>query len=346
MVAKNPKHSPNQSSLVPQESTTAAPPPPDAPGTALVPSPANPGIMVSDALSEYDLSTEEEAAFDSMTGLEEVDADDLRLGHWVFNMKREIVGQDGKRVLTKSDQFWNTQTDRLEDKLTLVFLALHKTRKWFYFDNDQDETIHVCRSNDTVRGTMLRAHGPKLTEGLERPCAGCPQSMWRTEPNARTGKIERILDCSRELNFLAIEPSSTDPCVIRFRRTSEKPAIDMLNKYFIGKRVTLAGRKNLPLYTTEIEITLKLSENGNFAVPEFRKVRLLSKAEAVRMLEQATFLSQYVTRAVETADRGEKKAGPEERGDDSADFDPNKIERDGRPEKSGNEKSAQASGEF
>lgn len=285
-------------------------------------------MSAGDAFADFELSPEMERELDDLAP--EFDKSDVSLAYWVFNIQKDITDADGNVFQTRRNQFVNTQTDRVVDQLEVVFMHREKTNEWSYFDNEQNKKIRMCFSADQVTGDMLADFGD-LKKGQKRPCENCPQAQWRAVEDPKTRKQLRTLDCAPIHNFILIDPDTTEPGMVRFKRSSERPAKAMLNKFFIGKRITkdasgITRRKSYPLFTFRMSITLKMDPAGKFSVPEFRMMRPLNKTELPQYVEQARFLQQYMGKAMKLADKADEVLDREEQVE-SESFDAEKLEK-------------------
>ncbi len=111
-------------------------------------------------------------------GLGEVGAEDIKIAAKVINFK----GTDpatGRKI--PEDAYYDTVDETVTDHIDAAFLYLHKTNLYSIFDTTENRNRIACRSFDRVTGTMQ--------DGLERPCQGCPDAVWRTEDGKRTAVL-------------------------------------------------------------------------------------------------------------------------------------------------------------
>ena len=198
--------------------------------------------------------------FDLDDGLDQVDGDDLQIAVKVFNMKR--VDPDTKRA-TPPDVFFDTVTESTQDEVDAVLTYLHKTNEWREYDESEGRSKVRCRSFDRVTGT--------LEDGTSRACQNCPDANWQTIEGKRTRR------CGPVYNVYAVEKETRAPFVIRFKRSSLRPFKQYLNRYFIGKRIVKGRRANYPLYAYETKLSLRMSDDGKYALPVFQKGSILDR---------------------------------------------------------------------
>lgn len=295
-------------------------------GTTMVPKEDQLPTKTADAFAELGLSPEEEALLADNDGLEDVDSTDLRIAHWIWNIGGKRKNADGDEFDLRPDQFFNTITEEVADKLRLIFIFMKKSNRWSYYDTKEERRINVCISRDRITGRMLRAKND-LREGQERSCEGCPQSQWRTFIDQQTEEERRVLDCAPEQTYVALDTDSKMACVIRFKRSSLSDARLWLNKFILNQRITAQGRRNYPLYAFEFEVTLKLSENGKFATPQFERKRVLNREELLAMQAQQKQFRQYIDRVMDTADAGDREdEATGQTNDEDASFNPNELD--------------------
>lgn len=209
-----------------------------------------------------------------LDGLEEIDGSDIKLPLKVFNMK----GTDGAGDPIPPNVFFDTVTETTKKRLDLVLLTLHKTHLWSAFNSAESRTEIKCRSFDRQTGTM--------DDGTERPCKGCPDAQWRTEAGKRTR------NCGPVYNVFAIERDTKQPCAIRFKRTSLPVIQAHLNKHHIGRRIVNGKRANYPLFSFAVTASLKMSDDGKYAIPVLERGPVLDRAEIEMAAESAKFVRE------------------------------------------------------
>jgi hypothetical protein len=312
--------------------------------TALV---AAPSTALEEEENPWDLSAEELASVLEADGLGDAGVEDFRIGYWVFNvLNREVELPDGTKIKTRRDQWWNTLTNRVVDTLEGVFVGFRKTQDFSRYNNKINKTERFCSSNNRVTGTALadfsyKTNDPdgterikRVSQGDHRPCAKCPQQAWRTIKDPETGDTRQKQDCSlvRSLVFYEQgESGAPEPGVIRFKRSSARPVVDMLSRYFLGKwkvktpkldprtKAIIHGPdgkpvmqqqlRSYPLYAFVFSISLAVDKSGNYAVPEFRKVRQCTHDEIMYWKSQAQFIVDMGQKVIEEADKAESAAG-------------------------------------
>lgn len=229
---------------------------------------------LGEVLGDIDLGTD---------GLEEVDSSDIRLAALIWNFK----GVDANDDPIAPNRLFNTLTEEVSEKRRLTLLTLHKSNAWTEFDEGEQRTKTRCRSWDRVEGVM--------EDGTVRKCEGCPDKQWKRNPE--TGKRGR--NCSDVHNVVGLDlEDELQPVVVRFKRTSERPWIDYLNKHVIGKRVVGGKRTHMPLFAHATTLSLKMQKGrgGAYAIPVLeREDELFSKDELLFFAESAkAFRESYL----------------------------------------------------
>jgi hypothetical protein len=244
-------------------------------------------------------------------GLEETDASDIRIAALAFNTN--IVDAAGDPI--PKNRFFDTVSEEVSAKKRLVLLTVHKSNAYTSFVDGQGTKIH-CRSWDRVTGEM--------DGGKTRPCNGCPDKAWRQDPGGK-----RTRNCADVANVVALDLEDKQPKVIRFKKTSQKPWKDYLNKHFLGKRIVNGKRVNLPLFAVETEIGLEMvkGKSGSYATPTFDRGRTLERDEILFFAEQSKGAREYMDRVRDVADGAEKHEGDAPVAD--ASFDASEFSDDG-----------------
>jgi len=222
------------------------------------------GDALADVLGDVDLPT---------TGLEELDASDIRMGSLVWNFKG-IVNEEP----VAPNRFFNTITEEVTAEEELALLTLHKSNRWTEFDQAEQKTKTRCSSWDRKTGEM--------DDGTVRSCDGCPDKQWRRDPES--GKRRR--NCSDVANVVGLRLKDGQPVVLRFTRTSERPWVDYLNRHIIGKRIVNGKRSHMPLfaYPTRISLKMEKRDGTSWAVPVLeRGEQHFSREEIVFFAESA-----------------------------------------------------------
>lgn len=302
-----------------------------------------PALVVADE-DPFGLTADELAEVLAADGLGEASAEDFRIGYWVCNvLNREVELEDGTKIKTRRDQWWNTLTNRVVDSLEGVFVGFRKTHEFSRYNNKASMTERYCRSNDRVHGTALREFSYKVDDGKggtksitvqqgeTRPCARCPQQDWYTITDPQTGDKRQVRDCSMLRNFVFFDLETNEAGVVRFKKSSAKAAVDWLSRYYLGKYKVMSPRidprtkrqvigpdgtpmtvpswRSYPLYSFVWKVSLTLDKSGNFALPTFEKVRQVTKDELMYWLGQAKFVSELSAKVIEEANKQEDASG-------------------------------------
>lgn len=201
-------------------------------------------------------------AADADDGLGEASGEDIKIATKVFNMKGRTA--DGRKI--PEDEFYDTIDQTTVPQLDAVFLYLHKTNVYSYYDNAEDRTVIACRSFDRVTGTMAN--------GATRPCAGCPDDQWTTGSDGK-----RTKHCGPVYNVAALDRATSMPFWIRFKRTSLGVFKTHLQKHHLGRRVVGRQRSNYPLYAFAVRLSCTMSDNGKYALPVIQRGAVLDQAE-------------------------------------------------------------------
>lgn len=246
------------------------------------------------------LSVLDDVSFD-VSGLEEVDAEDLRFAVKVWNLRQKR--SDGKG-LHQVDEFFDTLTEQTSRELSCVFVTLHKTNDYSVFDNTLQETVRICSSYDRVHGTLRVPHPTTgEVEGTVRACDSCPDALWRKDD-----KGKNVKNCSAVYGVIGVElddaGNPTSPFMIRFKRTSLGPFKTHLQKHHIKRRQDPKTRKmvDVPLFAFAVKMRLEADEGGQFAVPVLERGPVLPKELLVQLADQAKAFREMaddVTRAAE-----------------------------------------------
>lgn len=244
-----------------------------------------------------------------VSGLEEVDAEDLRFAVKVWNMRsKKPNSEDFFRV----DEFFDTLTEETTRKLRCVFVTLHKTNDYSYFDEAKQETVRVCTSYDRETGTlrMDHPHLPQLKEGTERQCEGCPDAQW-----AKNEKGKNVRNCSSVYGVIGVEFDANgnlaSPFMIRFKKTGLNPFKTHMQKHHIKRRKDPKTGKmvDVPLFAYAVEVTLKADPKGQFAVPEITRGELLPREIIMQLAEQAKSFREMAVDVTKAAERKEAATG-------------------------------------
>lgn len=248
---------------------------------------ASPIEMQTDLLAG--VFDDEEEVF---TGTEEMGAEDVRLPTWALNTK----GND--RVVTRPNEFLNTVTEEVKERLHLAILTNHKTRQWRENGADNKPVVR-CRSFDNVTGEM--------EDGTKRSCAGCPDYEWKTDP--QTGKRSRR--CGDVYNLVGIDRENGQMGVLRVKKGSIKAVKEFYQRHFYKKRRTAKGYVDYPFFAFETIVGAKMEKGEGFtwAVPTFELGGLLPPEEIRMYSDLARSLldeqKHRLTATIDAADKGE-----------------------------------------
>ena len=237
-----------------------------------------------------------------VNGLEEIDADDLRFAVKVWNLKGKRADGPG---LYQVNEFLDTLTEKTSRELHCVFVTLHKTNDYSFYNNDTQETVRVCTSYDRVEGTLRVVH-PELGQpaGTVRACDTCPDLEWHKDD-----KGKNVRNCATVYGVIGVELDDArkplSPFMIRFKRTSLKPFQTYLQKHHIRRRQDPKTGKmvDVPLFAYSAKIRLEADEKGNYATPIIERGDVLPRDFLAQLAEQAKSFREMandVTRAAET----------------------------------------------
>lgn len=239
-------------------------------------------------------------------GLKEVDHDDFKLPVIVYNVK----GRDNNGKIRSLENFFNSLTEESFPVLHCAFIHLHKTNSFARFDNDKNANIVHCSSNDRNIGRLRTNHPdrPNLLAGTERPCEGCVDKEWYKSADGKKN-VRNCDDVAGVFGYmLDDELRPTDGFLIRFKRTSLPNWRTHLSRHHLKRRRLPNGTMgNVPLYAFELNLTLKPSDNGNYAVPEFSVGRVLPKATIQHLSESAKFFAELGAEATAAAEKQEAR---------------------------------------
>lgn len=240
-----------------------------------------------------------------VNGLEEVDAEDLRFAVKVWNMRSRKP--DGKGLF-QVDEFFDTLTEQTTRELRCVFVTLHKTNDFAYFDNNTQETVRVCTSYDRVEGTMRTTHPQSgQPEGTVRKCETCPDAEWRKVDG------KNVRNCAPVYGVIGIELDEADqplsPFMIRFKKTSLAPFKNHLQKHHIKRRRDPKSGKmvDVPLFAFATKIRLEADEGGQFAVPIIERGDVVPRELLVQLAEQAKSFREMATDVTRAAEKKESQ---------------------------------------
>lgn len=213
-------------------------------------------------------------------GLTEVSAEDIKLPTKVFNFK----GIDTNGDPIPPNVFYDTVAETTTRSLELMLIYLHKTNEWREYNKAEGKSRVFCRSFDQVNGVM--------DDGTERLCKGCPDAQWTsTEVD---GKSKRTKRCGPVYNMFAADLETRQPCVVRFKRTSLSTIQIYLNKHHIGRRVVAGKRTNWPLFVFRCRASLKMSDDGKYALPVLDKIGVLSRDDIAQGAETVQYVKDVL----------------------------------------------------
>jgi len=232
-------------------------------------------------IATYDATHDELAGLGDVDlgddGLGQVDREDIRIAAYTLNMKGK--GADGRPY--PIDAYYNTVDETTKLKVNGAFLHLHKTNMWSRYNELECRSDIKCRSYDRVTGTM--------DNGTVRPCQGCPDAEWH-----RDAEGKRTRNCSPVYNLFAFDRDAQIPFVTRYKRTALPVIKAHLQKHHIGRRIVRGQRLNYPLHVFAVELSAKLSDNGNYAIPVITRGPVLERAEVEFLRDNARTLREQV----------------------------------------------------
>lgn len=232
---------------------------------------------LADVLGDEDLETD---------GLEEVDAEDIKIPAKIFNMK----GTDANKEPIQPNVFYDTVTEDTQRTLDGVLLTLVKSNAWSEYDESEARNKVICRSSDRIAGVMMET-------GEHRQCKGCPDAQWHNID----GKRKR--NCGPVYTLIGIEDESQLPFVLRCKKTSLPPFQQYLNRFFIGRRVVDGTRCNYPLFSFRTSVSLAMDDTGKYAIPKFERGDVLGRDEIRFCAEQAKFYRGVVMPLMDKLDQ-------------------------------------------
>ena len=289
----------------PADTTAASDPAPDVPTSALVRVPSSDEASTLAALADAGI----ELGGDD--GLSEVALGDLRTPKQIFNLSRA----DGVQRITK-DQFLNTVTRAVSDRLELVLLDMHKTHLYEVYDGNRN--VKYCTSFDRVTGIWQAETGLPL--GTERPCKGCPDQVWRTVQDAQSGKKRRMQPCCEVWNVAAFDMQAQEVVMLAFKKTSLGAIKTYVQTHHVN-RLVVPGRRpsNIPLCVYRVDVSLEMDKSGNHAVPKFGQPSRLSTSDMRMMHETALGVRETFAQRLQAADESARHDVAADDGDTSFD---------------------------
>lgn len=271
-------------------------------GTSTLARTAPSGMVVHDELAGLELG----ADVLGDDGLSETDREDRKMTIYMINFGG--MGKDGRAV--PKDSYFNTVLESFKYEVDAVFLSLHKTRAWTKYNEQTKKTDTFCRSFDGKAGVM--------DNGTIRPCEGCPDWAWRTEPDEKTGAPKRMRNCGPIYNVASVDRETSQPFLIRYKRTSLPAFKNHLQKYHLDRRPLGGGKMgNYPLYVFGVKLRAELVPKAQHCVPIIESQGLLSRDEIVMHAANAKEIFEQVKVMIKQADAVEASSG--EGGDTSFD---------------------------
>lgn len=216
-------------------------------------------------------------------GLGEVDMTDVKIGRLRWNYNKPVNGEEVKR-----SDLVNTLTNEVTPKKRLVFLHLHKTRRFATYDDATGKSEVHCKSDDAKIGTP--------SSGGSRKCEGCPHAAWKTIEG------KRVKDCDEVANVLAMDRDADpeSPVIVAFQRTGMDAWKTHLNRFHIGKLRKPGGAANVPLAAVAVVLSAKKVDGKAHAVPviELDGTGEVSREDMVRYAESARFWKEKMLPAL------------------------------------------------
>jgi len=299
--------------------TTTPTTPPTPSSTTALSTPATTPTTTGTAIATYEATHDELAELGDVDlgddGLGQVDREDIRIAAYTLNMKGK--GADGRPY--PIDAYYNTVDETTKLRVNAAFLHLHKTNMWSRYNELERRSDIKCRSYDRVTGTM--------DNGTQRPCAGCPDAEWR-----RDAEGKRTRNCSPVYNLFAFDRDAQIPFVTRYKRTALPVIKAHLQKHHIGRRIVRGVRSNYPLHVFAVELSARLSDNGNYALPVIARGAVLARAEVEFLRDNARTLREQVIPILSHVESNVAASGAGDAGDvvDEGDtsFEPEKYAAD------------------
>jgi len=219
---------------------------------------------LADIIGEIDLDED---------GLGPIEEGDIKLRLMLFNLK----GKTESGVQLRQDAFVDSITEEMQSEIECIWVVRERSNMWSEYDEAEGRNVVMCSSG------FGRQHGT-MADGTLRPCAGCPDAQWFTDPKGKRSK-----KCGTVHWLVGIELSTGMPFVVKFRRTSEPAIQNYLNRHHYGRRRTASGQiGNYPLYFFKSKIRLEMHDSGNYALPVIeRGDRVPDKETFMELQEQA-----------------------------------------------------------
>jgi hypothetical protein len=113
--------------------------------------------------------------------------------------------------------------------------------------------------------------------------------------------------------------------LIKFKKTSLDAIRTHVQAHHIGRRPLAGGKRgNIPLCAYKVKVGIKMSANGNYAVPFIERAEMLDADDMRVMAETAAGVRETMEARMHASDDGEP--GPSGEGDTS--FDPDRFAND------------------
>lgn len=246
----------------------------------------------SESLAQLDPNRDALAAmgdfFDDIdiTGLEDVDGEDISLASKIWNMG----GLDKHGDPYLRNRFFDTLTEELQQTVECVFLVLQKSNRWDEYDNETEKTNVLCSSQDRIHG--------RTSDGATRPCRGCPDKKWFTDDKGKPYKR-----CGEVHTVVGIETHNSRPFLMRFKKTGLKPWRAYLMAHHWSARQSSDGkRSHVPLFAYQATVSLQMHSGGNYALPVIVRGDMLDNDSMRAAYESAKSYLEMMTEVMAHAD--------------------------------------------
>lgn len=266
-----------QSAAAPQVATQPGP------STELTLRPSSDDALVLAALAEAGIGD------DDNDGLSEFSANDFRTPALLYNLKGRKTA-DGQPVT--QDMFYDSIERTATRAIDFVLLDIHMSNAYQRFDNKEQRNLTICSSFDRVTGVMANAR--------ERPCKGCPDAVWKTDPT--DGK--RRANCSEVWSAFCFDLTTHKVFLLRFKKTSLDSIRNYTQQYHYGKRERSngKGRGSIPLFVYRVHAHLEMDKSGNYAVPVLTRGAMFSSADMKVLKETAAGVRETLSQRLHDAD--------------------------------------------
>lgn len=265
------------------EATPASTPNASAPSsTELTLRPSSDDALVLAALAEAGIGD------DDNDGLSEFSANDFRTPALLYNLKGRTTA-DGAKVT--QDLFYDSIERTAAREIDFVLLDIHMSNAYQRFDNKEQRNLTICSSFDRKTGVMA--------DGRERPCKGCPDAVWKTDPT--DGK--RRANCSEVWSAFCFDLTTHKVFLLRFKKTSLDSIRNYTQQYHYGKREkSSGGRASIPLFVYRVHAHLEMDKTGNFAVPVLTRGAMFSSADMRVLKETAAGVRETLSQRLHSAE--------------------------------------------